>query len=162
MLEVREAKPGQPRPLWVTLGVLSVGHLAVLRLGSRNLGPPLWAGYRCPSSQAPIQMDAFWFQARRSLGGLAFSLSQLEDHRAAWDSYFHALRLPERLVRMRGLVWNWGGGRQRQGAHAERVCGTGNMKRSFQPLLLRDMKGQGRPVMALGQLLPDSDNMTRP
>lgn len=33
----------------------------------------------------------------RSLGGLAFSLSQLEDHRAAWDSYLHA----QETVRMR-------------------------------------------------------------
>lgn len=105
------------------LGVLSEGHLAVLRLGSRNLGPSLVGGYRCPSSQAPIQMDPFWFQARWSLGGLAFSLSQLEDHRTAWDSYFHTLRLPKRLVRMRGLVWNWSGGRQRQGAHAGPVSG---------------------------------------
>lgn len=127
------------------LGVLSEGHLAVLRLGSRNLGPSLVGGYRCPSSQAPIQMDTFWFQARRSLGGLAFSLSQLEDHRAAWDSYFHTLRLPKRLVRMRGLVWNWGGGRQRQGAHACPVSGETLLDGPTLPALLPPETVSGCP-----------------
>jgi hypothetical protein len=32
-----------------------------------------------------------WEQGR-SFSGLAFSLSQLGDHRAAWDSYLHALQ----------------------------------------------------------------------
>ncbi|KAK7802582.1 hypothetical protein U0070_010666 [Myodes glareolus] len=84
----------------------------------------------------------------RSLGGLAFSLSQLEDHRAAWDSYLHA----QETGKNEELVWNWaGGGGQRQDAHAGRVCGTGNMERSFKLSSLGDRKGQW-PVRALGKL----------
>lgn len=48
-----------------------------------------------PYSNGPVLISGSvgqrWEQGR-SFSGLAFSLSQLGDHRAAWDSYLHALQ----------------------------------------------------------------------
>lgn len=48
-----------------------------------------------PYSNGPVLISGSvgqrWEQGR-SFSGLAFSLSQLGDHRAAWNSYLHALQ----------------------------------------------------------------------
>lgn len=83
----------------------------------------------------------------RSLGGLAFSLSQLEDHRAAWDSYLHA----QETGKNEELVWN-GRGRGKDRMHMpEGSVEQGTRKDLSSSPPQGDRKGQW-PVRALGKL----------
>lgn len=80
-----------------------------------------------PYSNGPVLISGSagqrWEQGR-SFSGLAFSLSQLGDHRAAWDSYLHALQAAQdtgkneriRLELREGDVKTEGGYTMREGS----------------------------------------------
>lgn len=110
-----------------------------------------------PYSNGPVLISGSvgqrWEQGR-SFSGLAFSLSQLGDHRAAWDSYLLALQAArdsgknERVsLELREGVAKTGRPRVHD---AGRVCGTGNLRRSFGLFSLGDIKGHWQACEGLG------------
>lgn len=118
-----------------------MGRLEALRLGSGTPGTlPCWGqGHHAPATKSPYKQMCSGFSGSvgqrleqgRSFGGLAFSLSQLGDHRAASDSYLHALQAAQDTGKKEGVSLELGGGAQ--GCTVPEGPGTGRYLPSSLP-----------------------------